>query len=137
MGPEAEIVMSEDQTEQMLRSCCEALDSKKAEDIKILKMGDRCSIADYFIIATGTSQPHLKALNRSLEASLKDIGAELLGKERYRPSDWAVTDAIDVVIHVFSREAREFYALESLWKDAESLDVSQFLNQEDAVSSDT
>ena len=134
---EAKTVMSEaDQTEQMLRSCCEALDSKKAEDIKILKMGDRCSIADYFIIATGTSQPHLKALNRSLEVNLKEVGAEIMGKGRYRPSDWAVTDAIDVVIHVFSREAREFYALESLWKDAESLDVSQFLNQEDAVSSD-
>ena len=126
----------EDQTEHLLGACCEALDDKKAEEIRILKMGDRCSIADYFIIATGTSQPHLKALNKSLEAVLKEIGAEILGKERYRPSGWAVIDAIDVVIHVFSREAREFYALESLWKDAESLDVSQFLKREETVYSD-
>ena len=126
----------EDQTEHLLGTCCEALDDRKAEEIRILKMGDKCSIADYFIIATGTSQPHLKALNKSLEAALKEIGAEIFGKERYRPSGWAVTDAIDVVIHVFSREAREFYALESLWKDAESLDVSQFLKREETVSSD-
>ena len=127
----------EDQTEHLLGTCCEALDDKKAEEIRILKMGDKCSIADYFIIATGTSQPHLKALNKSLEAALKEIGAEIFGKERYRPSGWAVTDAIDVVIHVFSREAREFYALESLWKDAESLDVSQFLKREETVSSNS
>ena len=129
--------MSENTTiEHLLQTCCKALDDKKAEDIRILKMGEKCSIADYFIIASGNSQPHLKALQKSLESGLKEIAVTILGKERYRPSGWAVIDAIDVVVHVFSREAREFYSLEALWKDADSLDVSLFLGEKETVSSE-
>ena len=129
--------MSEDaKIEHLLQTCCKALDDKKAEEIRILKMGEKCSITDYFIIASGNSQPHLKALQRSLESALKEIAAPILGKERYRPSGWVVIDAIDVVVHVFSREAREFYSLESLWKDADSLDVSLFVNEEKMIPSE-
>ncbi len=127
---------NEKETERLLQVCCEALDGKKAEDIRILEMGEKCSIADYFIIASGTSDPHLKALHRTLEAALKEMGVGLFSKERYRPNGWAVIDAIDVVVHVFSRDAREFYALESLWKDAESLDPSMFLEMEKPIPSD-
>ena len=97
-------------------------------------MSELSSIADYFIVATGKSNPHLKALHRSLELALKEIGASIYGKERYRPSGWMVIDAIDVVIHVFSSEARSFYALESLWKDAECLSPALFLKKEEGVS---
>ena len=127
---------NEKETERLLQVCCEALDGKKAEDIRILKMGEKCSIADYFIIASGTSDPHLKALHRTLEAALKELGVELFSKERYRPNGWVVIDAIDIVVHVFSRDAREFYALESLWKDAESLDPSIFLDMQKTMPSD-
>ncbi|MFP6899578.1 MAG: ribosome silencing factor [Opitutales bacterium] len=120
----------EEEIERLLRVCCEALDDKKADDIRILQMGEKCTIADYFIIATGRSAPHLKALHRSLETNLKDNGIQIFGKGRYRPSGWVVIDAIDVVVHVFSREAREFYALESLWKDAEILNPSLFITDE-------
>ena len=108
---------NEEEVEHLLKICCDALHDKKAENIRILQMGEKCSIADYFIIATGSSPPHLKALHRSLETHLKDNEVEIFGKGRYRPSGWMVIDAIDVVVHVFSREAREFYALETLWKD--------------------
>ena len=127
---------NEKETERLLQVCCETLDGKKAEDIRILKMGEKCSIADYFIIASGTSDPHLKALHRTLEAALKELGVELFSKERYRPNGWVVIDAIDIVVHVFSRDAREFYALESLWKDAESLDPSIFLDMQKTMPSD-
>ena len=127
---------NEKETERLLQVCCEALDGKKAEDIRILEMGEKCSIADYFIIASGTSDPHLKALHRTLEAALKELGVELFSKERYRPNGWVVIDAIDIVVHVFSRDAREFYALESLWKDAESLDPSIFLDMQKTMPSD-
>ena len=125
-----------EETERLLQVCCEALDDKKAEDIRILEMGEKCSIADYFIVATGTSDPHLKALYRTLEAALKELGVVPFGKERYRPSGWIVIDAIDVVVHVFSREAREYYALESLWKDAESLSLSNVLKNQETIPSD-
>ena len=125
----------EEETERLLRTCCIALADKKAEEIRILKMGEQCSIADYFIIASGTSPPHLKALQRSLESALKEIDAAVLGKGRYLPSGWLVTDAIDVVVHVFSREAREFYSLESLWKDADSLNPSLFVDRGKAIPS--
>lgn len=121
--------------ERLLQTCCKALDDKKAEDIRILKMGEKCSIADYFIIASGNSAPHLKALQGSLESELKEIEATILGKGRYRPSGWVVIDAIDVVVHVFSREARDFYSLESLWKDADSLDVSLFVSEKETMPS--
>jgi len=64
------------------------------------------------------------------------LGVVPFGKERYRPSGWIVLDAIDVVVHVFSRETRDFYALESLWKDAETLPLSEVLKSEEAISSD-
>jgi ribosome-associated protein len=125
---------NQEETELLLRTCCLALDDKKAEEVRILKLPENCSIADYFIIASGSSQPHLKALHRSLETALKEIGASILGKERYRPSGWMVIDVFDVVVHVFSREAREFYALEELWKDSESLDLRDFLPEGKAVA---
>lgn len=128
-------MQNEKDPEPLLRVCCQALDDKKAVDVNILKMGELCSIADYFIVATGTSNPHLKALHRSLESALKEIGATVYGKERYRPSGWVVIDVIDVVIHVFSAEARKFYALESLWKDAERLDPALFLKKEESLPS--
>ena len=121
---------NEEDVESLLKICCDALHDKKAENIRILQMGEKCSIADYFIIATGSSSPHLKALHQSLESHLKENGVEIFGKGRYRPSGWMVIDAIDVVVHVFSREARDFYALETLWKDAAILDPSQFGSNE-------
>lgn len=126
---------NKEETDLLVRTCCLALDDKKAEDISILKLPGDCSIADYFIIASGSSQPHLKALHRSLETALKDVGASILGKERYRPSGWMVIDVFDVVVHVFSRESREFYALEDLWKDSESLDVKRFLPKDKVIAS--
>ena len=80
-----------------------ALDSKKALDIKVIKIQDISAIADYFVIATGTSSTHVKALADEVEAQLDDY--------------------VDVVVHVFSDEAREYYDLERLWQDGEIIDI--------------
>ena len=104
-----------------LRITCEALLDKKAMDLKLLYFGDTSPLTDCFIIATGTSDPHLKALRNNLEKTFKDHKIELFSRERFQPSGWLVLDAIDFVVHLFSKEQRENYALENLWKDARNL----------------
>ena len=104
-----------------LRIACEALLDKKAMDLKLLYFGNTSPLTDCFIIATGTSDPHLKALRDNLEKTLKDHKIELFSRDRFQPSRWLVLDAIDFVVHLFSKEQRENYALENLWKDAQSL----------------
>ena len=106
-----------------LRIACEALLDKKAMNLKLLYFGDASPLTDCFIIATGTSDPHLKALRDNLEKTLKDHKIELFSRDRFQPSGWLVLDAIDFVVHLFSKEQRENYALENLWKDAESLEA--------------
>lgn len=104
-----------------LRIACDALLDKKAEAIKLLYFGKSSPLTDCFIIATGTSNPHLKALRNNVEKTLKEHGIELYSRDRFQPSGWLVLDAIDFVVHLFSEEQRENYALENLWKDAQSL----------------
>ena len=106
-----------------LRIACEALLDKKAMDLKLLYFGNTSPLTDCFIIATGTSDPHLKALRDNLEKTLKDHKIELFSRDRFQPSGWLVLDAIDFVVHLFSKEQRENYALENLWKDAQSLEA--------------
>tara|TARA_Y100001978_G_scaffold22519_2_gene18686 strand:- start:1857 stop:2231 length:375 start_codon:yes stop_codon:yes gene_type:complete len=105
-----------------LRLACEALLDKKAQDLKLLYFGDSSPLTDCFVIATGTSDPHLKALRDNLEKTLKDNQIKLYSRDRFQSSGWLVLDAIDFVVHLFSSEQRQNYALESLWKDA--LDLS-------------
>jgi len=104
-----------------LRIACEALLDKKAMDLKLLYFGNTSPLTDCFVIATGTSDPHLKALRNNLEKTLKEHKIELFSRDRFQPSGWLVLDAIDFVVHLFSKEQRENYALENLWKDALNL----------------
>lgn len=106
-----------------LRTACDALLDKKAMDLKLLYFGDTSPLTDCFIIATGTSDPHLKALRDNLEKTLKDSKIEIFSRDRFQPSGWLVLDAIDFVVHLFSKEQRENYALEDLWKDALNLEA--------------
>ena len=106
-----------------LSIACNSLIDKKAEDLKLLYFGEKSPLTDCFIIATGTSDPHLKALRDNLEKTLKDSKIEIFSRDRFQPSGWLVLDAIDFVVHLFSKEQRENYALEDLWKDALNLEA--------------
>ena len=110
-----------------LKIACEALSEKKGEDLKLLYFGEKSSLTDCFIIATCNSNPHLKALRDNVEKTLKDNGIELFSKDRFQPSGWLVIDAIDFVVHLFSQEQRENYAIEQLWKDAEQVSVEDLV----------
>ena len=104
-----------------------ALDEKKGMDIKLLKIDRVSSLADYFLICTGTSNTHVKTLCDYAEYTLEQLGETMLGREGHRGKSWELLDYGTIVIHVFTEEAREFYALERLWADAENVDLSNIL----------
>ena len=104
-----------------------ALDEKKGIDIKLLKIDKVSSLADYFLICTGTSNTHVRTLCDFAEYTLEELGEPMLGREGHRGNSWELLDYGTIVVHVFTEEAREFYALERLWADAESVDISDII----------
>ena len=104
-----------------------ALDSKKGMDIRVLKIDKVSSLADYFIICTGTSNTHVRTLCDYAEYTLEQLGEPMLGREGHRGNTWELLDFGSIVVHVFTEEAREFYSLERLWADAEQIDISQII----------
>ena len=104
-----------------------ALDEKKGMDIKLLRINDVSSLADYFLICTGTSNTHVKTLCDYAEYAMEQVGEPMLGREGHRGNSWELLDYGSVVVHVFTDEAREFYNLERLWADAENVDLTDVL----------
>ena len=107
-----------------------ALDSKKGCDIRLLKIDKISSLADYFLICTGTSSTHVKTLCDYAEYTLEQLGEPMLGREGHRGNSWELLDFGSIVVHVFTEEAREFYSLERLWADAEQVDISEIIIEE-------
>jgi ribosome-associated protein len=107
-----------------------ALDAKKGMDIQLLKIDEVSSLADYFLICTGTSNTHVKTLCDYAEYEMEQLGEPMLGREGHRGNSWELLDFGSIVVHVFTQEAREFYALERLWADAEKIDISSFIVEE-------
>ncbi len=95
----------------------EVLTDKKAKDVRNIDIREVTVIADYFVICSGTSTTHIKALADEVEEKMKEINVELLRKEGYNSARWILLDFNSVVVHVFHEEDREFYNLERLWSD--------------------
>ena len=107
-----------------------ALSDKKGKEIQVLEIGELTTLADYFVIATGSSNTQINALCGSVEKALKEQANELpLRREGYRDGTWVLLDYGCVVVHVFSAEAREFYSLERLWHDGKPVDLSGVLTE--------
>ena len=104
-----------------------ALDEKKGMNIKLLKIDQVSTLADYFLICTGTSNTHVRTLCDYAEYTLEQLGEPMLGREGHRGNSWELLDYGTIVVHVFTEEAREFYALERLWADAEAVDISEIV----------
>ena len=104
-----------------------ALDEKKGMDIKLLKIDKVSSLADYFLICTGTSNTHVRTLCDYAEYTLEQLGEPMLGREGHRGNSWELLDYGTIVVHVFTQEAREFYSLERLWADAEEINISDIV----------
>lgn len=104
-----------------------ALDEKKGQNIKLLRIDEVSSLADYFLICTGTSNTHVKTLCDYAEFAMEQLGEPLLGREGHRGNSWELLDYGSVVVHVFTEEARAFYNLERLWADGENVDLTGIL----------
>lgn len=104
-----------------------ALDGKKGKEIAALEIADLTALADYFVIASGTSNTQINALCDAVEKELKEQGELPLRREGHRDGTWVLLDYGCVAVHVFSQEAREFYDLERLWRDGKRLDLSDVL----------
>ena len=107
-----------------------ALDAKKGLDIKLLRIDKVSSLADYFLICTGTSSTHVKTLCDYAEYTLDQLGEPMLGREGHRGNSWELLDFGSIVVHVFTDEARKFYDLERLWADAEPVDLKDIITEE-------
>ncbi len=107
-----------------------ALDAKKGMDIKLLKIDKVSTLADYFLICTGTSNTHVKTLCDYAEYTLEQLGEHMLGREGHRGNTWELLDYGSLVVHVFTEEARQFYSLERLWADAEQVDIRDIVIEE-------
>ena len=107
-----------------------ALDAKKGLDIKLLRIDEVSSLADYFLICTGTSSTHVKTLCDYAEYTLDQLGEPMLGREGHRGNSWELLDFGSIVVHVFTDEARKFYDLERLWADAEPVDLKDIIVEE-------
>jgi ribosome-associated protein len=118
---------SVDDSRSLLRRCCQALDDKKAVELRVLDVSGHSSITNYLVIATATSAPHLKALRQAMEDALEEAKAPLAGVEYSHDSGWLVVDAFELMAHLFLPEQRGYFALEGLWKDAKPVNVRDLL----------
>lgn len=107
-----------------------ALDAKKGQNIKLLKIDRVSSLADYFLICTGTSSTHVKTLCDYAEYTLEQLGEQMSSREGHRGNSWELLDYGSIVVHVFTEEARKFYDLERLWADAELVDIRDIIIEE-------
>lgn len=97
--------------------------NKKGYDVKILDLKELTSITDYFVICTGDSDTQIKAIADEIDKKLRDENIKVWHIEGYESLNWVLLDYVDVVVHIFKKETREFYNLEKLWGDAPTIEV--------------
>jgi len=98
--------------------------AKQAEDVAILDVHDLIVITDYFVICSGRSEPQVKTIVEEVEKAVRDLGERPIRREGEADNRWVLLDYIDVVVHVFAEEEREYYDLERLWRDAPRVEVN-------------
>jgi ribosome-associated protein len=113
--------------------CCRALAEKKAEDLRVLAVGEKSSVTDYLVIATANSEPHLRALRVELEKAVDASGTKVVGTESPHGSGWTVMDLFDVMVHLFLPDMRRRYRLEHLWREVPEVSVPRLLGEPEPV----
>lgn len=97
-----------------------ALDDMKAEDVKVIDLEGKTSIASYMVVASGNSNRHVASIAQKIEENLKAAGYRSVAEGETK-ADWILIDAFDVIVHIFRPEVREFYNLEKMWQSAANL----------------
>lgn len=106
---------------EMAKLVIEALEDKKAEDIKVIDISEVSVIADYFIIAGGSNANQIQALSNNVEEKLGKAGYPVKQVEGYETANWILMDFQDVIVHIFDKENRLLYDLERIWRDGKQI----------------
>ena len=101
----------------IVKTIHQILDDNKAQDIVVIDLKDKSSIADFMIVASGTSSRHIQAISENTSQKLKSLGIEDCRIEGKESDDWKLIDAIEVIVHIFHPEKRSSYNLEKMWED--------------------
>ena len=117
-------------SKQTMEAIVKCIDSKKGVDIKVLNISGVTTMADYFIICQGNSNTQMKAIAEEIEEKLSENGIKPIGREGMSTAYWILMDYSDVIVHIFSSESRNFYAIENLWADAEEVDISSIITED-------
>ncbi|HKM03838.1 MAG TPA: ribosome silencing factor [Lachnospiraceae bacterium] len=110
---------------EMAKLVIEALEDKKAENIRIIDINKVSTLADYFIIASGTNRSQIQALAESVEEKLGRAGYEKKQIEGYDTANWILIDYRDVIVHIFDKENRLLYDLERIWRDGKAIEIEE------------
>lgn len=117
---------SENKVKDMAALAIEALEDKKAKDIRVIDISQVSVIADYFIIANGTNKSQIQTLSDTVEEKLGKAGYFMKQKEGFRNANWVLLDFGDIIVHIFDKENRLFYDLERIWRDGKVVDAEAF-----------
>lgn len=112
---------------ELAKAVAKILDAKKADKIDVIEIADLTILSDYFVIASANNTTHVKALADEVEFELKKLGKFTERVEGYQNANWIILDYIDVVVHIFYEETRNFYNLEKLWSDGKKIDLTELL----------
>ena len=107
---------------ELAKKAAHLLDEKKGERVNVIEIQEISSLADYFVLATGTSNTHVRALADELDERMKAEGMPPARMEGYRSNSWILLDWGNVVVHIFTQEGRDFYDLDRLWADGNKID---------------
>jgi ribosome-associated protein len=131
MMPEVKTLLDSDNAKDIACEIARVLDSKRGKDIKIIHVEEKTVITEYFVICTGNSSTQVKALVGEVEFKLEERGVTPYNVEGRDNNAWIVMDYSNVIVHVFSREARDFYNLDKLYGDAEQIEFALPEDKED------
>ncbi len=120
---EKKIVNDTETSHELAKMIAELALEKKAEDIVVMDVSKLAGFTDFFVIATGNSDTHIKTLADYIEDELSQYKVKVWHKEGYANLKWILMDYVDVVVHIFDTETRDYYDLETLWADAEKIIV--------------
>ena len=114
---------------KILKIAVNAADDKKAHDLVALDISEIASFANYFLFCTGDSSRQMQAIADEIEKQLKEVGVRPSHVEGYQNAEWILMDYFDLVIHIFSKNARVYYDLERLWRDGKKLEIDKLISK--------
>ena len=113
------------ESREMAKLAIQALEDKKAEDIRVIDISEVSVVADYFLIASGNNRSQIQAMADNVQETLGRAGFEMRQVEGYGTANWILMDFGDVIVHIFDKENRLFYNLERIWRDGKAIEISE------------